>query len=306
MAEVDAQPQFLHKRQLEGIKTVHLQDWQGQKLDTLYLLEHTLADKAKPGVPIILIPGVFDPVKGEYAESMIMTMLAEPGISSVYEAHFRHEGTCGLINPEGVVDDIRQIALRPAPKPILIGLSAGASAMAAGLLAAAQEKTELGITSALLIGPHLPTYQTIFVRTIERLFETQELLAKVARHAGHPYMPQNIERSLTWYQSSALKVMVDKVKRRDRHLHFPVPINTLYFKWDTTNTRGRRRLEWLLGGQQLPHTLPGVHRGLYRVPQAQSIIIDYCLQYTGVRVLPVRHSWFWRFRHRRQVVAGKF
>jgi hypothetical protein len=305
MAEADAQPQFLHKRQLEGIKTIYQQDWQGQKLGSLYLLEHSLADRTKPGVPVILIPGVFDPVKGEYAESMIMTLLSEPGISAVYEAHFRHEGTCGLINPEGVVDDICRIALRPAPKPILIGLSAGASAMAAGLLAAAQEKTELGITSALLIGPHLPTYQTIFVRTVERLFETQELLAKVARHAGHPYMPQNIERSLTWYQYSALKVMVDKVRRKDRHPDFPVPVSALYFKWDTTNVRGRRRLEWLLGGQQLPHTLPGVHRGLYRVPQAQAIIIDYCRQYTGVRMQSIRRSWFWRLRHRRQVVAEK-
>ena len=27
MAEADVQPQFLHKRQLEGIKTIYLQDW---------------------------------------------------------------------------------------------------------------------------------------------------------------------------------------------------------------------------------------------------------------------------------------
>lgn len=270
---------FLHQRQLSGVQSNYLTSWDTQQLQGLYIVENRLQNQAHVAgdVPILLMPGAFDPRRGEYGDRLILSLLNEPGVGSVYELHFRHRGVCGFIDMPSVVQDLQNIALFSTNKPILIGLSAGAIALAAGLQAAARDKAQLNIIAALLIGPHLTNHESIFVWAINRLFKTNARLAKVARHAGHQYMARNWQHYNEWYLQSDLAKAVDAMSTAGAiSTSCPAMVETLYFRFETITRDGRNRIDRLLNARRVKPYLPGIHRGLFRVPQAGPAILKFC------------------------------
>jgi hypothetical protein len=284
---------FLHQRQLPGVQSNYLTSWGTVQLHGLYMVENRLQNQAhvSGNVPILLMPGAFDPCRGEYGDQLILALLNEPGVGSICELHFRHQGVCGFIDMPSVVQDLQNIALFSTNKPILIGLSAGATALAAGLHAAARDKADLNITSALLIGPHLTNHESIFVWAINRLFKTDARLAKVARHAGHPYMARNWPHYNEWYLQSELAKAIDgNATDAAVSAYSSIPIETLYFRFETITRDGRNRIDRLLNARRVKPYLPGIHRGLFRVPQAGPAIIKFCqrhLQASSEPILPL-------------------
>jgi hypothetical protein len=284
---------FLHQRQLPGVQSNYLTSWDTQQLHGLYIVENRLPNQAHIAgdVPVLLMPGAFDPCRGEYGDRLILSLLNEPGVGSVCELHFRHQGICGYIDMPSVVQDIQNIVSFSTSKPILIGLSAGATALAAGLQAAARNRPELNITSALLIGPHLTNHESIYVWAINRLFKTDARLAKVAKHTGHEYMARNWQHYNEWYLQSDLAKAVDAIGAAGQsRASCTVVVETLYFRFETITRKGRNRIDNLLDARRVKPYLPGIHRGLFRVPQAGSAIIKFCqrhLQASSEPILPL-------------------
>ncbi len=281
---------FLHQRQLSGVQSNYLTSWDTQQLQGLYIVENRLRNQTHVtgDVPILLMPGAFDPRRGEYEDRLILGLLNEPGVGSVCELHFRHQGVCGYIDMPSVVQDIQNIASFSTSKPILIGLSAGATAIASGLFAAARNNAELNITSALLIGPHLTNHESIFVWAINRLFKTDARLAKVARHAGHHYMARNWQHYNEWYLQSDLAKAIDGVFAAGAiSASCPAMVETLYFRFETITRNGRNRIDNLLNAQRVKPYLPGIHRGLFRVPQAGPAIIKFCQRHLPASKEPI-------------------
>lgn len=270
---------FLHQRNIDGIRSDYLTDWQGHPLQSLYALRNRLTDADddpdRPGV--ILLPGAFDPVKGEYGAGLIERLLTELRLRAVYEMHFRHRGICGRLDVSAILDDLdTMLGSRNGPSNIYVGLSGGAMMLAIALARTAERVGTPRCRGALLIGPHFPGYNTLFVSAVRRLFKGEEMLSKVARHAGHPHVPENVEQSLKWYETSAIKEKFNRIRGWSKPQPFPVPVQTLYFRMDTMNRRGRRKLSRMLASGELRPRLPGIHRGLYRVADSDARILDFC------------------------------
>lgn len=270
---------FLHQRRIDGIHSDYLTDWRGYPLQSLYALRSRLADSGgEPARPsAILLPGAFDPAKGEYSAGLIERLLTELRLPAVYEMHFRHRGVCGRLDVAAILEDLDvMLSSRNGPPSLYVGLSGGAMVLGIALARAAERVGRPQCQSALLIGPHFPGYNTLFVSAVRRLFNGEEMLRKVARHAGHPHVPDNVEQSLKWYETSTVKKNFDRIRAWTRPPPFPVPVETLYFRMDTMSRRGRRKLSRMLASSELRPRLPGIHRGLYRVSDSDTRILDFC------------------------------
>lgn len=270
---------FIHRREINGIKSRYLTDWQGTPLGGSYLIEHSL-DSPHPinAIPLLLVPGVFDPVKGEYAEETIETLLKEEKASIIYEVHFRSNGTCGLLDPDAVVEDLRYILSSSDPSLKAIGLSGGSMIICAALYALHSKGVVPTLSHALLIGTHLTDYDTMFVRAIKKLIFGEKMMAKVTRHSGHPNVPLNTEVGLEWFKNSELATTIASLSPKKERPGFPVKIEARYFRFDTLSGNGRKRLHWYFDCPKPKKPIPGTHRGLFRVPEATAIIREFCSQ----------------------------
>ncbi|PCJ14524.1 MAG: hypothetical protein COB04_15030 [Gammaproteobacteria bacterium] len=268
---------FIHKRDLPGITSRYLTHWGNRPLKGLYLIESTLTKPLGTTTysSVFLNPGVFDPVRGEYGEDLIAHLLNNMGTGIVYEAHFQHNGVCGLLDMDTVIDDLKYICLNQQPGGIMIGLSAGAVIVTAALLLASQEQKNLPLAGVFLIGPYVSGYDTIFVKIILRVFKNEKKLAKITRHAGHDQVPRNVFTALDWIDGSYLHNALQQATPKNPNQNIRVPVEFNYFRYDGLSRKGRAKLQALFNSPAPGKPFAGIHRGLFQVPETNQVVGDF-------------------------------
>ena len=276
--EIQEEP-FLHYRSISGIQHRYLTDWNGTPLNGIYLIESRLdSPLSVNATPLLLTPGVFDPVRGEYGEETISALLKEKRASIIYEVHFRYNGTCGLLDMPAILEDLCLILSTSDPSLKAVGLSGGCMAICAALYELQSQGVQPTLSHALLIGPHLIDYNTIFIRAVRKVINSDDMMAKVTRHAGHPNVPTNAEKGKVWFKDSEFASAIAGISPRKKRPGFPVNIETRYFRFDTLSKNGRNRLHWYFDCPKPKKPIAGIHRGLFRVPETTGIIREFCSQ----------------------------
>lgn len=269
--------QFLHKRDIPGVESRYLLEWQGEPLKGIYLIEHRLsADLGRKGFLVFLTPGVFDPVKGEYGAETIEGILQNKNIAAVYEPHFLYDGVCGLMDMDSIIGDLCKIFTKGDESILAVGLSGGSMAICTALYKLHWQGIKPNVESALLIGPHLTDYPTFFIKAVRRLINDEEMVEKVTRHAGHPYVPTNALKGKEWFLTNPFAEAIRQIPLKEKRPGFPVKVETRYFRFDTLSNEGRKRLHWYFDCPKPKKPIPGHHRGLFRVPESRQIICDFC------------------------------
>ena len=87
-------------------------------------------------------------------------LLRECNAPAVAEAHLRYQGQCGRLKPAALMSDMLEITLRSNPSPLLVCHSATTLYAIASLIHSITQQTALTLRAALLIGPHIPGYET--------------------------------------------------------------------------------------------------------------------------------------------------
>ncbi len=273
---------YIHQRNISGIHSCYLNQWADRTLEGLYLIKHTLPDPQREEArsPVFLVPGVFDPVRGEYGEDLVRTLVKDCGCSAVYEAHFQSQGECGLLDIESVLSDLTHLCLHQEHSSIMIGLSGGAMSLGASLLMASKQHTALPVAGALLISPYFTGYDTLFFRYAHKILESEESLRKITRHSGHDKVPQNIESSMAWYETSELKQIFESFQPGKPNQDFTVPVETKYFRFDIFSRKGRAKLRAMFNSGPSQKPFPGLHRGLFRVKTANEEVSKFVMKYS--------------------------
>jgi len=269
--------EFIHKRDLPGIKSRYLLEWDGEPINGAYIIEHTLiSNQSGSGFSILLIPGIFDPVRGEYGPETIEALLQNPDISTVYEPHFYFNDSCGLLDMDSINETLCLMFTKSNQPVLAIGLSGGCTAICSALYELHHQGIKPALRGALLIGPHLSDYPTFFIKAIRKLMFSEDMIAKVTQHAGHPNIPANVKKGEAWLAECPFTEAMGQLSLKQQRPGFPVKIETRYFRFDTLSKEGRKRLHWYFDCPKPKATIPGHHRGLFRVLEAKQIICDFC------------------------------
>lgn len=267
---------FIHQRNIPGVISTYLLDWEERSLEGTYLIRNCLEKpmpSAKEGV--LLIPGIFDPIRGEYAEDSIINLLTESGASCVYELHFRSEGCCGFLSMEALMNDLRHI-FSSNTKLKVIGLSGGSTFICTALFDLHEKGIRPNVSSALLLGPHMTDYPSIFMRSVRKVVYDPKMMAKVTRHAGHDNVPTNTAAAEKWLAQSQFTHAMRTFQVKNKRPGFPVYVEARYFRFDTLAGSGRKRLHWYFDCPTPKKPMRGLHRGLFRVPESTQIIYEFC------------------------------
>ena len=270
--------ELLHQRDLPGVISSHRLEWEHHPTKGMYFIEHRLPTTAAgDAVPILLIPGGFDPVKGSYRGELIMQLLSEPGIGEIYEAHYRHESHCGYIVMQDVMDDLARIVAESRRPPIIISLSASTFAMAAALYDACQKVSPQRTRAVLMVGPYLPGYQTFLAKLLGPYYRRRKMRDKVAAFCGHPYFYDNADRMLAWWETfPRFRRALEERRFEEIHSRCTVPVEMLFFRYDTLRRSGQQLITRALNATVHPTVIPGHHRGLHKLPEADTLLIDFC------------------------------
>lgn len=271
---------LIHQRKLDGITSQYVFHWHGKKLKGCYLIKNKLsnpltATEESKQDDILLIPGIFDPVRGEYGEDTIAQLLAAPNITCVYELHFFSEEQPGLLNIDALMQDL-QFIFSHGSRLKVIGLSGGCSFIAVTLFNLHEKSIKPKITSALLLGPHMAEYPTLFMRSVRKVAYSPDMMAKVTRHAGHSHVPTNAAMAEAWLSESSFTQALRTFPVYRKRPGFPLYVETRYFRFDTLARAGRKRLHWYFDCPAPQKAMRGLHRGLFRVPESSQIIYDFC------------------------------
>lgn len=276
VSEKDITPSFIHQRNLPGVISTYVIDWEGKSLEGAYLIKNYLKEpKPSANEGVLLIPGIFDPVRGEYGEASILKLLSESGASCVYELHFRFEERCGLLNMEALMRDLRHI-FSSDTKLKAIGLSGGSTFICTALFDLHEKGIQPSVSSALLLGPHMTDHPTIFMRSVRKVAYDQKMMAKVTRHAGHDNVPFNTAAAEEWLAQCQFTHAMRTFRVNNKRPGFPVYVEAHYFRFDTLAGPGRKRLHWYFDCPAPKKPMRGLHRGLFRVPESTQIICDFC------------------------------
>lgn len=262
-------------RTIKGVQSQYVNQWQNYPLEGLYLTKHVLDSKVTEGeTPVILFPGVFDPLNGEYNAQTILSLLNIPNVNEVYEVHFQYENQIHKLNAQAVINDIKHISFEPYSRPIFIGFSSGASLLAAGLWQASQI-SPLFIRGCYLIAPYIPGQDTWIVKYWKFFFSRQWMQQRVYNYSGHKYVFENIAAAETWYHQSRFKIILENLQASPFE-QFPVPVDIQYFFIDFMNKKGRKLLRTMFSTQERDSRFPGMHRALYKIPMVNSNILNFC------------------------------
>lgn len=269
--------QFLHHRQLPGIENRHQTHWQGIELSGLYLLENRLTEgTASPdATPVLLLPGVFDPKGGDYPAPLISGMLANCRISGLYEAHYIHQGQCGRLDPQAVLQDMRNIMSHSKTPPLVVGLSGGGTFCYIALFLAARTQPQPPVKGLLLTAPSVPGYETETNLWMRRSIDNDNLVARIVEATGHPFVRHSSQEFRNWFAGSRFKAFFDGLDPGPSPPPFPIPVESCYFEQDNLNEEGQRKLHWLLNCRVHRHQFPGPHRGLHKTPESIAAIIGF-------------------------------
>jgi len=276
------EPVTHYLRENEAIHSVHLDEWQGYRPRGMYFVKNTLKNNlpANQGRPVILMPGGFDPLAGAYSDKLIHSMLSVPGVGSVWEVHYRHDGKCGYGYAPVVIHDIEHICIHSTTPPLLVGMSGGSLLLAGGLLLAAQHKATPSIKAALILGMYLIGYENLFARLLLPYYRRPSMQEKIVRHCGHPHVYATDLSAREWWETNPeYRRIVDNPKTKiwDK---FPLPVEMLYFRIDTLSRRGAKRMQQLFDCTTHSKPIPGHHRSLRKgVLEADTAIVDFCRRY---------------------------
>ncbi|MDY6943183.1 MAG: hypothetical protein SVU69_09240 [Pseudomonadota bacterium] len=271
--------EFLHQQSIEGVRSRYLTHWYDTELQGTYLIENTLEGGSKnpSSPPVVLIPGGFDPVRGSYSQGLVTKLLKDVGVSAVYEAHYRYEGKCGYIEMPLVVDDLKNLLRNESANPVMVGLSASTFALSAALVAAGRESSQQAAKAILLIGAYIPGHVTLLGKALGPFYRREKMRQKVLRHCGHPYLFDNSVRMREWWDSyPEFRTILEKRDFDQLRERCSIPVELLFFRIDTLSWSGRRTMRKMFDAKIWPKTIPGHHRGLRYVPEADEIISQIC------------------------------
>ena len=269
--------EFLHKRNFSNIQSRYLLEWEGEPLKGVYILEHTLISKpVASGFSVLLAPGIFDPVKGEYGAETIEGLLKSENISAVYEIHFLFNDTFGLLNMDSVISDLLMLFTKGSQPVLAIGLSGGTMMIYAALYEIKRCGIKPNLKRVLLIGPHLADYPSLFFKSVWNVIHSEGMKEKIAHHAGHPYVPANSQKTMDWFKDTPFSEDIRNISLKARRPGYPVRVEARYFRFDTLSRNGRKRLHWFFDCPKPKKPISGLHRGLFRVPESSQVICDFC------------------------------
>lgn len=278
MSEVLPEPR--HGRSISGVVSQPRMGWQGRRTHGLYFLENHLASGSPGGVPVLLLPGGFDPLRGTYGDELIRTLLDVPGVASVVEAHFQRDGSAGYIDVEVAATDLQHVFGHSESAPIVVGMSAGTFIATVGLYRAAMQEAQRTLRALMMIGPYLPGYETWFTRGMGPFYRRQSMREKVARFCGHPHFYDNVDRTGAWWEARPpLRDVLEQGQLREMRARIDVPVELLYFRFDTLNRGGRRLLLDALGATLIAPAIPGHHRALHKLTYANERIVTFVRQH---------------------------
>ncbi len=269
----------LHKRDIPGIESAPRFDWAGTPLKNLYFVESRLPDgPRKEGLePVILTPGGFDPYRGEYSDALVKRLLEDVGVPVVYEGHYTHEGNDGYLDIEGTVQDLVTVLTHGENRPLVTGLCGGTVCLG-GALHRLGQRDDHATSGALLIGPYLTGRLNSFGKGVfyTALNMRNSPDARHWKYAGHGYTPSNTRRGDAWFQASQYNADVNAIDMKARNTNaYPIPVSTLYFKIDILNREGRARLRRMFDADEIKERIPGMHRDLTRIPEADDLIAGW-------------------------------
>lgn len=277
MSSDPLQPGLLHQRQLPGIASRHLFDWQGIKLKGLYLVESRAESRPvnEQAPLVLLIPGAFDPGGGDYPAQLIVELLARFDLGGVYEGHFLDDGQYGRLNPAALLEDLLNILRNSSSPPLIVGLSNGSMFVAIALFLAGRAPSLPRVKAGLLVGLNMPGYETHANQWIRDSIAREEMGARLAQVTGHPFTQWNFQATRSWLAASRFKPFFDSVQADGTIDLFPIPVEVCSFEEDTLTTEGQRKLLRLLNYTVQPRLLPGRHRSLRQTPESVAAILGF-------------------------------
>lgn len=268
----------LHPIRFAGESSVYRTDWNGTTLRGHYLIETRRKPNPPAGsVPVVLIPGGFDPVRGSFGDAFIEGLLAHPGVSAVYEAHYEHQGRGGYVDIGSVLHDLRLMLTDAAQRPLLVGMSLSTFSLSCALHATLAAGATPAATGIVLIGPYLVGYETLLARALEPYYRREKMRERIFNHCGHPYLFDNSDRLRAWWdQQPAFRRFLQHGDFADFAQRQCASMNLVYFRLDTLSARGRRLFRQAFNAQAYPEVIPGYHRALRYLTAADPILLRAC------------------------------
>ncbi|MGB2942907.1 MAG: hypothetical protein WBB79_08815, partial [Candidatus Macondimonas sp.] len=185
----------LHPIRFHDESARYLTEWNGVALQGHYLIEtRRKHNPPASGVPVVLFPGGFDPVRGSFGDAVIQGLLDHPAVSAVYEAHYEHQGRGGYVDITAVLHDLQLMLTDGAQRPLLVGMSLSTSSLSCALhatLAAGHTPTASGL---VLIGPYIAGYETWLARALAPYYRRKKIRQRILKHCGHPHLFDNSDR----------------------------------------------------------------------------------------------------------------
>lgn len=270
----------LHARSLPGVVSEEAPTWRGMPMRGLYFVESRLAEGARPDTgrgPAVLLPGSWDPHQGEYSNAVLRSLLEEAGAPSVFEAHYRFEGQDGRFEPDAVVADLVDIFLDAASPPTVVGLCLASPFVLEALLAACERDPAPPVAGVLVIGNGVPGHLNRLGRMTFRNYTNKTIAAISKRfsYAGHNFTSDNIVRGEQWLRESRLTAALARAEKDGPITPFPVPVESLYFRFDISTREVRALTRRVFGIERAAPLIPGYHRSLRRPSPADDTILAF-------------------------------
>lgn len=268
----------LHPIRFQNESARYLTEWNGVALQGHYLIEtRRKHNPPASGVPVVLFPGGFDPVRGSFGDAVIQGLLDHPAVSAVYEAHYEHQGRGGYVDITAVLHDLQLMLTDGAQQPLLVGMSLSTSSLSCALhatLAAGHTPTASGL---VLIGPYIAGHETWLARALEPYYRRKKIRQRILKHCGHPYLFDNSDRLKLWWDGRPpFRRFLEEGHFADFSARQTVGMSLVYFRLDTLSGRGRRIMQRAFNARLHPEKIPGHHRALRYLTEADSILLRAC------------------------------
>ncbi|MGA9468974.1 MAG: hypothetical protein WBV19_00685 [Candidatus Macondimonas sp.] len=268
----------LHPIRFQDESARYLTEWNGVALQGHYLIETRRKNNPPAScVPVVLFPGGFDPVRGSFGDALIQGLLDHPAVSAVYEAHYEHQGRGGYVDITAVLHDLQLMLTDGAQRPLLVGMSLSTSSLSCALhatLAAGHTPTASGL---VLIGPYIAGYETWLARALAPYYRRKKIRQRILKHCGHPYLFDNSDRLKAWWHGRPpFRRFLEEGHFADFSARQTVGMSLVYFRLDTLSGRGRRIMQRVFNARLHPEKIPGHHRALRYLTEADSILLRAC------------------------------
>ena len=268
----------LHPIRFESESTRYRTDWNGVPLRGHYLIETRRKNNPpQGGVPVVIIPGGFDPVRGSFGDAFIQGLLDHPSVSAVYEAHYEHQGRGGYVDIDSVLHDLHLMLTDQEQRPLLVGMSLSTFTLSCALHAVVSAGQAPAVTGLVLVGPYLAGYETLLAKALEPFYRREKMRQRILKHCGHPYLFDNTDRLKAWWKGGpAFRHFLQKANFAEFAAHQHASMKLVYFRLDTLSRRGRLLFQRAFNAHLHPEVIPGHHRALRYLTEADPILLRAC------------------------------